>query len=1466
MQQFSCLLFLARATVRILSHIKDMMLRSRGGKVAGRDHLHVAEALASYLPTGNRLLCLLSLLNPPLQHIRSFLPPQPSRPYQIGPVPCPRKDEMSLQIYIAHTGERIDCAGPLPSSLDALKSWIANKTKVAASDQILLTTKGRTVKTQQLYSEVFIPWIVFIQAANLGKQTNLFLFDRVLFSPSTANRGPPPDPLPDSVAPESFPDTLSDQNALKAWQNLFKARRDWAIKLYSQCRELSFASDSYIDETSIIEQAARIAVANLESRVKSLEQKYADAKAWLDDIAKEIGPDAQVLQHNIAQLDLIPVKPTFGRFFTGEDAASSTMSRKGPAPDTTLATFVDRQSAKKAAATSKVTLESVTNQLDKIGKKADQFFEKYEELIKVTDPSESRSIDSEEPTKLLQEMDAIAKKVASQCDEVLSLKEGPRSLAHASRLALLSTKNHLPAIQDVLKETGELLRHCVDQKNLTVERTIEHLQTVASFESTMATLTKELINLQIPEDGQNAIDQMSQVNNMPFNYGSLLIEAVRRREWIDKMKRDSSSLAEELAVYQDEEQKRRKKWLRTMSNGVRDSIDDKPLGFEINLQGKDDAWPEATRQDVDDYIKSLSSLSNMDEVVEALTQMVRDLDRPTRQQVKRARNFKQGSVHEGGFGKGSLLLRGEDEARVLKEANVKLEDELRGHKSRIRKLEDLLHRQSVQRLSVINGSSPSSHGQFGDPTTPTQEYERQLHSPRPQDDLSRRSSISSRRFSSNVPQEDKTLARRIVQLEAELAAEKEARTTLAKEALARRESDEEVQRQIHDANSTKKDLMDNMEAQQREFAGERRALEEQINLFKLKVEEVEDELERILGSRDNERTGTEGKLQQLTAEIEQARRDSATAVQQAEARGKSYEELLRRREDLENERQTTLKGIFAMMSSEHHLVPDDPAQLVNELEELAQRSVDHAKQLADAVAIAKSENDSLQSMLQGQKDEAAALVVRLEDDEAKMLKTNEELESEKAKAASLNTQLQEERQHLQDLRAKFAEGETGSEALRQRITEEESKVTNLSAQLAQTKSHVNSLDVELSNMQTKYYMLSSTHDAMSQRLQQRTQRAKELTQRLYAHNNRLNRLLESLGFVVTHQDGTMVIQRASKAGTSTVLSDTSAAAGSRRISSPDPSSSILDNLADLSPLLWMEKDDAGEEAAKFAEFSEKQSRFSLDVFCDAMAKRLRDVEHTARKWQKEARAYRDKAQRLGGEAHDKIAYRGFKEGDLALFLPTRNQARGAWAAFNVGAPHYFLREEEKHRLKTREWLVARITKVQERVVDLSKPIVGAGVDGKSIAESEGGVSFEDDNPFELSDGLRWYLLDAQEEKPGAPSTPGLGKTTVAAANVDVKGSMSARPITGKKKPGDRIEETLSKSLDSRRSSTHSKRSGQQATGLGVSPGNEGPRPGSRASSSLRRQSLDQPAGVETAAEQSQQQQDEEVRRDLLFGP
>jgi autophagy-related protein 11 len=228
---------------------------------------------------------------------------------------------------------------------------------------------------------------------------------------------------------------------------------------------------------------------------------------------------------------------------------------------------------------------------------------------------------------------------------------------------------------------------------------------------------------------------------------------------------------------------------------------------------------------------------------------------------------------------------------------------------------------------------------------------------------------------------------------------------------------------------------------------------------------------------------------------------------------------------------------------------------------------------------------------------------------------------------------------------------------------------------------------------------------------------------------------------------------------------------------------------------------------------------------------------------------------MQSEAHEKIAYRTFKEGDLALFLPTRNQAIRSWAAFNVGAPHYFLREQDVHKLQTRDWLLARITKIEERVVDLSKSMNGGNPDRRSIGETSDAASIDDENPFELSDGLRWYLLDATEEKPGAPATPGLGKSTVAPAHVDARGSIRLKRTPA----GDHVTKTLTKSLDSRRNSSASNKKGPAASSTRAND----------SASDIARASEGDPSSTPAAASSQPRESApifDEVRRDLLQGP
>mgnify|MGYP001570921557 CR=1 FL=1 len=67
----------------------------------------------------------------------------------------------------------------------------------------------------------------------------------------------------------------------------------------------------------------------------------------------------------------------------------------------------------------------------------------------------------------------------------------------------------------------------------------------------------------------------------------------------------------------------------------------------------------------------------------------------------------------------------------------------------------------------------------------------------------------------------------------------------------------------------------------------------------------------------------------------------------------------------------------------------------------------------------------------------------------------------------------------------------------------------------------------------------------------------------------------------------------------------------------------------------------------------------------------------------------------------------FAKGDLALFLPTRNSTVPVWAAFNVSFPHHFLAATGiiSEQMKSREWIVARITSLTEKVADAKASLV-----------------------------------------------------------------------------------------------------------------------------------------------------------------
>ncbi|KAJ5390576.1 Autophagy-related protein 11 [Penicillium cataractarum] len=1305
---------------------------------------------------------------------------------------------MSLNIYIAHSGEHL-LADPVASaSPDSLKTWIVRNTSIPIARQILMTARGKNVKTQTLATE-----------------TEIFVYDRQYVS-EPADFELPELPALEPFQPQSPPASLTDQNDLQSWRNLFMTRRTWALDLSTRCGTMDKNVKEHNERTDVINRAVGVALENLKSHVGTLEHRFQEAQTWANNLLEEQQAALDGWQRALQSLENIPARkdfPMLGR--------PSTPKKDKDQPTGTLRDFIDLNEVQQAGSDAAVVSPRFAGQARDLEQAVSDIASDTQALV---DEVVVASADGEDG--LLEEVETLAKKIGSDYEHVLGLPNNQKMLANVSRLALNHTQNLLPSLLDLSGDLHHALQQAVRRRAAAEKTALQHMRTISFIESRLADAHAQLVNFGIDS---NAFDILYAVFQMPMIYGSVLIESARRREWNDKIKSDSLTLAEEMAVLRDEEQRRRKKWVKTMGDFISFGDSTTP-GIEINLHGQDNDWPEVNRTEIETYIEDLRNKHSLSNIADDLAQQLKDLDAPTRQQRRRAKAFKNGSVFD--LSRSSMLLRGDDMVRSLQEEKGKLEERLRGSDSRIRKLEDLLHRQSHM-------SRPSS-GNFG------HEFPLSPASPHP-DALSRRSSVSSRRVSMTQSPEDRALVQRIVSLEAELNVERETVQRLHKEAHAERQSNSD---KYQEAQSTKQDLIGNLEARQREFEDERRYLEAEVKKFRLRTEEVEEELDRLVDGREHEKQEVDERILQLETDLQTAHEKSAEATrtigdlnERVESLQQNEQSLQAKIEDFERQH-----GEWTQKDQDHYnalhsafmnlspggSVPIDVPGIIKAIEVLSEGLSIHVKSAEDSAAKLTTENKALEERISQLEYELEGRLKVADDREAQINRLTEELKKEKSDLHVVKAELDQERSKLNTLQSQVSAGESGSDALREQIAEEERKQADLARKLADAESLARDLKSKEADWERKVEEASKAEQHAVARLDARGTKSHDLSKQLYAQVEKLERMLEQLGFAIIQQDGRLIVQRASKLSASSSLGESIAQSG---IVTARPDSGLLG---------WMHADTPEDEEARFQSFMDSLNHFDVAVFGDVVVKRVKDIEILARKWQKEAKGYREKYHRVQSEAHEKIAYRSFKEGDLALFLPTRNQAIRSWAAFNVGAPHYFLREQDSHKLQTRDWLLARISKIEERVVDLSKSLNGVAPDRRSLGDASDGASI-DENPFELSDGLRWYLLDATEEKPGAPATPGIAKSTVASAHVDAKGSIRLKRPTEEST----VAQTLSRSLESRRNSSNSKRGT--------------PTPSQKANDSSS--DLVRPAEADAGSQPRESAPIfDEVRRDLLLGP
>ncbi|XWW97206.1 hypothetical protein V2A60_005187 [Cordyceps javanica] len=1298
---------------------------------------------------------------------------------------------MATQVLIAHTGQRLEVETSRFSTLDDLKAWVARNSSVSLQHMVALTPQGRSVKFASMHAE-----------------KELYIYDIRVSQQAAASSSPAlgtEAQLPRPYAIPNAPNSIEDAEDIESWRELYEARRSWAIRLAEDCGRLDTAARARYDEIDVMIKCLDAALANLEISVKQIEPKHAELKKWVDPALLEHDRLAGSWEHYLNLARNTPISPSMVQFMTNRATVKN---------DPTLEDLIELETARKAGKLAPTARRRFSDKAADLEKSAKQMYQGLESLVADFETLTGRSAltHNNDTAQLLEDIEVVVKQIDDDYRSALAYGPSQRDLAQASKVASNHTERLVPNLKKRAKEMDDMLYYATSSRNSIAVESMKFMKAITEITAQHSGVRNQINILNASEDDMTTFDYLRLIHQLPYMYASFVVETIRRREWTDKVKLDSSTLANEMALFQDEEAKRRRRWQKMVGSTYGPGLDTNVMGLEVNLHGDEEAWPPLTKDDLDDFIQHLKAQHTDETLLEDINRLVQELTTPTKQQSKRLKAFKNGSIHEAALGRSGLMIRGDDDLlRSLQDDKSRLESKLKTAESRVRRLEDLLHRQS----------QASRHGNlFQPPVTQPQE--------RPGSSASIRSNrIDDRRRSSDGAD---PLLRRIAQLENDLREEKQRSSILQKDLEAKSTQHNEIKSQMEEANSTKKDLMGNMEAFKREFMEERKSLEDEVKALRARLEETEDDMEHFGESRENEKASYDEKMQALEDELQRLKGEH----KDESLKSQGQVEFLRKEAQLQREKLDDSNRLVQTTKDEYH----SATRKLQEAEETAEKQVELLKKLHEDMVPGSETPTNAVDLTEAVANYAADLLSKLRDaeSEASVIKTNleqasnnakelraeladtrltlaqeemsamhlrENLAEEKAKITALEGELNEGREQLSTLRGQLSDGETGSETLQKKLEATERKVSELTEDLASRQSRVGSLEEEVHMFKNKMESLQEKLSLSANHYEARDERTKDLTQRMYSQNDRLTRLLERIGYAVARDGSEMSVTkvpRAERQGQSAPdLSDPSSSVKrSTSLSKP------MNSSADLELLHWINNSDAVAEEEKYLSFMKSLGSFNMELFADTIYHRIKEAEHKARKWQREAKTYRDRAHVHQRDAGDKIAYRHFKEGDLALFLPTRNQQAGAWAAFNVGFPHYFLREQDSHKLRHREWLVARITRIQERVVDLSKSLSGSNV-GSAMNDEE------NDNPFQLSDGLRWYLIDAQEDKPGAPSTPGMGKSTVAANNVEATANIQTQVVRTKGRNRDSISsieginKTLSKSLESRRSSSNSKK-------------------------------------------------------------
>ena len=338
------------------------------------------------------------------------------------------------------------------------------------------------------------------------------MYNRALFSKGDASR-PSVTPLPTALSLGEIAPAPSDKNSLESWQRLFRERRAWAIDLSTACGRLGQELKGFDQESAIIQRATAIAVESVKQHVNTLHQKYDEARTWAEGYLEEQSALLARLPSTLNQLASIPSNLALVRLLSESDALQKPDSVHKTA---SLRDCVNVTSISDAGSVAEATSARLSTDLESLVEHFEGLVADSSSLVDNFHYEFTNSIEDapDLAKRLVEEIEALTRKISADYETSLSLSSTPKSLSAIARTAQLHAQDFLPAIKEITQELDSLLRRTIEHKNKTAVTSQLHLQKISLIQSGLVEMQPRLESIDVRLTESAALNAISFVVNL----------------------------------------------------------------------------------------------------------------------------------------------------------------------------------------------------------------------------------------------------------------------------------------------------------------------------------------------------------------------------------------------------------------------------------------------------------------------------------------------------------------------------------------------------------------------------------------------------------------------------------------------------------------------------------------------------------------------------------------------------------------------------------------------------------------------------------------------------------------------------------------------------------------------------------------------------------------------------------------